>query len=142
MIRAVLDTNILVSTLIKKEGKPYQIITQARTKYEWLTSEFILKETRRVVARKHIQTRYPNRVTPSRTNNFLKYVKVAAEAVNVKTKVLAVVQDLNDDPIVACAVDGRAHYLVTGDPHLLMLKSFRGIQIVTPAQFLEILKKE
>jgi uncharacterized protein len=47
--------------------------------------------------------------------------------------------DPDDDRILECAVAADASYIVTGDDHLLRLKTFRGIQIVRPAAFLRIL---
>ena len=43
---------------------------------------------------------------------------------------------------LACAVEGEADYIVSGDQHLLKLGAFKGIQIITPAQFLNILEDE
>ncbi len=51
-----------------------------------------------------------------------------------------VCRDPNDDAILACALEARADYLVTGDVDLLELKIFKGIRIVTPRDF-EILFK-
>ncbi len=51
----------------------------------------------------------------------------------------AVSKDLKDNPILACAVDGGADYVISGDRHLLELGIFEEIRVVTPAEFLEIL---
>jgi len=142
MIRAILDTNVLVSAVIKKGGKPYQIISQALTRFEWLTCAFILHELVEVLGRKHIQTKYRSRVTPKRCDRFLEMARTIATVVEVKTDVPAVAADSKDNPVLACAKDGLANYVVTGDPHLLSLDVFEGIKIVTPAQFLEILGGE
>jgi predicted nucleic acid-binding protein len=46
--------------------------------------------------------------------------------------------DAADAKILACAVAGKADAIVTGDKkHLLPLKRYRGIPIVSPAEFLE-----
>ena len=50
-----------------------------------------------------------------------------------------VTRDPKDDPLVACAVEGRANYLVSGDRDLLDLGEYEGIQMVTPRGFLDIL---
>ncbi len=138
MIRAVLDANILVSAAIKEGGKPYQIIGQAPERFDWLTCEFILSEVADVLSRAHIRKKYPQRVTPKRRQDFLVAVRATARIIEIKTE-LFVVADAKDNPILACAVDGNADYLVTGDPHLLQLRSYNEIQIVTPDEFLRIL---
>lgn len=140
MIAAVLDTNVLVSAAIKAGGIPAQIIVYAQEHFIWLTSEYILEETAGVLARKHIQTRYRQRVTAARRNEFLTEVRRAAIVVEVKTT-LSVSADIKDDPVLASAIDGSANYLVTGDQHLLELGTYQKIQIVTPAVFLEILSE-
>jgi uncharacterized protein len=48
-------------------------------------------------------------------------------------------EDLDDNIIINCAVAGGVDYIISNDKHLLDLKEFRGIKIVTPAEFLEIL---
>lgn len=140
MIAAVLDTNVLVSAAIKAGGIPAQIIAYSEEHFIWLTSEYILEEAGDVLARKHIQTRYRQRVTETRRNEFFTEVRRAAIVVEVKS-VLSVSSDVKDDPVLASAVDGSANYLVTGDKGLLELGTYQEIQIVTPAEFLEILSK-
>jgi predicted nucleic acid-binding protein len=51
-----------------------------------------------------------------------------------------VVRDRKDRAVLACAVGGKAEYIVTGDEDLLILKTYQDVGIVTPAQFLEILQ--
>jgi uncharacterized protein len=143
MIHAVLDTNILVSAQIKPGGNPDQILRQGQTgKFELLTSAFILAELADVLGRKHIQRKYKSQVTVSKRSRYLRAIRAMAEVVQVITAVQVVPDDPKDNAILACGVDGQANYIVTGDPHLLRLRTFQGIQIVTPAEFLEILKTQ
>lgn len=145
MIAAVLDTNVLVSAAIFANGIPSQIIERAEEDFIWLTSEYILGETGDVLSRKHIQTKYRQRVTASRREEFLAQVRGAAVLVEVKSAISAVRKDLKDNPVLACAKDGSANYVVTGDRHLLDLGRYEDIEIISPAQFLRILnatKKE
>jgi predicted nucleic acid-binding protein len=50
-----------------------------------------------------------------------------------------VTRDPKDDPLVACAVEGAADYLVSGDRDLLDLGETENIRMVTPREFVEIL---
>jgi hypothetical protein len=50
-----------------------------------------------------------------------------------------VTEDPKDDPLVACALEGNADYLVSGDRHLLDLGEYKGIRIVSPHEFAAIL---
>jgi hypothetical protein len=60
--------------------------------------------------------------------------------VPVKTVVSAVPEDPKDNAILGCAKDGQADYIVSGDPHLRQLGTFESIKIVTPNEFLNVLK--
>ena len=48
--------------------------------------------------------------------------------------------DSKDDAIVACAVEGQAQYIVSGDQDLLILEAYEGVLVLTPRQFLDRLK--
>jgi predicted nucleic acid-binding protein len=52
-----------------------------------------------------------------------------------------VCRDRNDDLVLATALAGKANVIVTGDNDLLVLKAFRGIRILSPRQFLELLDR-
>ncbi|MGC9334065.1 MAG: putative toxin-antitoxin system toxin component, PIN family [Anaerolineae bacterium] len=48
-------------------------------------------------------------------------------------------RDPKDDPLVACAVEGAADYLVSGDGDLLGLGKHENTRRVSPREFVEIL---
>ena len=50
--------------------------------------------------------------------------------------------DVSDNKFVEAAVTGKADYIITQDNHLLRIKEFRGIKILTPKEFLDIVKKK
>ena len=50
-------------------------------------------------------------------------------------------EDPEDNKFIACAIEGKADYIVSGDGHLLNLKHYKGIQIVDANSFLKILRK-
>jgi predicted nucleic acid-binding protein len=54
-------------------------------------------------------------------------------------KIEGVARDPEDDKLLACAVEGRADYLVSGDKDLLVLQEYAGVQVISPAQFVKIL---
>ncbi|MFA4890003.1 MAG: putative toxin-antitoxin system toxin component, PIN family, partial [Candidatus Omnitrophota bacterium] len=60
---------------------------------------------------------------------------VATEKIFVKG-----LRDIKDAKIIACALAGKTGYIVTGDKDLLVLKEYKGVQIVTPRAFLDIIK--
>lgn len=74
-------------------------------------------------------------VTIEERDAFITHLTISALLVEITERVRAS-QDSKDDTFLEVAVNGRASYIVTGDPDLLVLHPFRGIEIVTPADFL------
>ena len=68
------------------------------------------------------------------THGWLRQVLAAAELVPIVERV-APCRDPTDDRFLELAVNGRADFIVTGDPDLLVFNRFRGIPILTPAAF-------
>lgn len=50
-------------------------------------------------------------------------------------------EDPSDNHFLACAIVAQASFIISGDEHLLKLKAFQGIPIVSPKEFLKIIKK-
>jgi hypothetical protein len=141
MLQVTLDTNVLVSAMIMKQGKPGQIIARAHEKkFSLLLSEEILRETRVALHYKHIQKRF--HPTDQSIEDFLLKLRMVCTLVTIQHVEDIVPSDPPDNIVLACAVEGGAHYLVSGNKHLLDLEQHRGVKIVTPAQFLEILNQK
>ncbi len=136
-MRVVLDTNVLVSALIGK-GKPAKFFRNVLQKrIELLTSKPILDEFVEVIAR----PKFLDYVGESEVKGFLQLIVDVSAVVDVRSK-FNVIADRSDNSILATAYDGKADYIVSGDKHLLKLREFRRIKIVTVGQMLEILKLE
>ncbi|MBS3100744.1 putative toxin-antitoxin system toxin component, PIN family [Candidatus Woesearchaeota archaeon] len=63
-----------------------------------------------------------------------------SKIVEPSVKLDIVKDDSNDNKVLECAKEGKVDYIITNDGHLLKLKEFEGIKIVTPTEFLRILK--
>lgn len=135
-MRVVLDTNVLVSALIVKVGKPAQIMKYVGH-FESMTSEEILQETRTTLYRRRIRQRYL--ITAEDIESYIGALHAASSIVQPSITVHAVESDPDDDKFLALAQETRADYIVSGDPDLVELVEFAGILILTPARFLEIL---
>jgi putative PIN family toxin of toxin-antitoxin system len=135
-MRLVLDTNVLVSALIAKE-KPSKFVEKVLEKRtELVMSKPILDEFVKVVAR----PKFLEYVDETEVKDFLQLVLGVSAFVDVRSK-FNVTSDKSDNSILATAYDGKADYIVSGDRHLLQLKRFKGIRIITVAQALNVLKK-
>jgi putative PIN family toxin of toxin-antitoxin system len=140
MIRAVLDTNTLISGIFWP-GTPRKIYVAAyQERFRILTTTNMLAELNLVLNRaKFAQALIALGKTAV---DLLTELRDAAEVVSPAEITAGVVRDPKDEMILACAVGGEADYIVTGDKDLLTLVTFEGIPILTATQFLERLAVE
>jgi putative PIN family toxin of toxin-antitoxin system len=74
-------------------------------------------------------------------NQIVTELSAISEIVLPSEKIQEIAADEEDNHVFECAVEARANYIVSGDAHLLELKKFRSIQVVSPQQFLALLEK-
>jgi uncharacterized protein len=141
MIRAVLDTNVLVSALLHLEGSPSSQIFELflRKEFLLLTSKPILMEVERLIDEDRIVTRYL--LSEKRRRAFIASVHRLSRPVPTRMSISNVVEDSDDNKFLACAMKGKADFVVSGDRHLLDLDHFHKIKIVTPKTFLALLQQ-
>lgn len=137
--RAVLDTNVYVSGTILSHGAPFEVLEAWRRQaFILIASEPILAEIERVLRYPCIRDRYT--ITEQDVARLLASLRTDALVVPGDLEVSAVSPDPDDDKILACALEAQADCIVTGDPHLLTLGRYRGVEILTPHEFLERLR--
>jgi putative PIN family toxin of toxin-antitoxin system len=135
-MKAVLDTNVLISAVIAT-GTPHEVLLSGyRGEYRIVASVETLAEFRRTLAK------YPDRfqLSESEIQREVETVRYFAEFVDPDEDVEAVERDPDDDKFLEAAVAGNVDYVVSGDQHLLELDDFRGIGIVDPRTFLDELE--
>ena len=133
MKRVVADTNILVSAL-QFGGKPKQLLDLAVDgQIELAVSDAIIAEALRVLRDKFERT-------PEWLAEADRQIRVVARVVEPTESVTAIEADPTDDRILECAVAAEPEVIVSGDRHLLDLKSFRGMPIRRVADFLRTLQ--
>ncbi len=131
-LRVVLDTNIYISASLSPGGSSGRVWILARQRrFQLITSPFIVNETGKVLRRL-------GRVKEQDVTQRLKDIAHIAEIIQPTTS-LQVVRDPNDDPIVECAVDGKADMIVSLDNDLLTLKAYNNIPILHVVDLLHIL---
>ncbi len=128
LLKIVNDTNVWLSALYFS-GKPSQIVQLIEKKIiTSVISTFILNETREKMVE--------NFNTPiSAASGTIAYIASISELVEVGKESFGL-RDPADNQILETAVKGKCDFLVTGDKDLLILKKYKNLQIVTPAQFL------
>lgn len=127
----VLDTNVLISAL-GFGGTPLAALLRAfEPDVTLASSQTALDELERVMR----YDRLP--FTEADRTEFLAILEREATLVEPTESVSDVERDPADDAFLACAREAGADFLVTGDDHLLDLGRFEGVEIVTPASFIE-----
>lgn len=140
MVRVVLDANQFVSALLKPGSNPDAILRLVREeKVVLLLSEAICEKILRVLTYPKIRNRL-NR-PDEYLADFVGKLRAVAIIIPATTSLDPLAADPDDTKYLACALDGNADFIVSGDHHLTDLKSFRGIRIVDPAMFLAIFEE-
>lgn len=135
MPKAVFDTNVLVSGIVHA-GRSKQLIQAVLDgKVTLVLSMPMVQEFRKVIAREKFK------LSKDQQNTLTNFILRAGNVVKVKSRFRVIEEDRSDDVVLRTAYDGKAEYVVSGDEHLLSLKEFKGIRIVTVAQMLELLEQ-
>ena len=133
MIRVVFDVNVLVSALLFTNSVPRQAFNKALLQGIILISETLKEELTRVLAR----DKFSRYVYLAEREEFFDGLIRDSTLVEI-TESIHVCRDPKDDRVLELAVCGNAAYIVTGDADLLVLNPFRGIEVLRPADFLEL----
>ncbi len=136
----VLDTNVILSSLLSKQGPPADIIRRWEAEeFEVTTSPHLLAELQRALAYPRIKKYLEG---PNQTIGILlKRFGTAATLVEPRSALRVIEKDPDDNRVLECALASHASYIVSGDEHLLALKEYEGIVILSPAQFLFLLQE-
>ena len=131
--KVVIDTHVFVSGLTFK-GKPREVLDLIwRGDIEACISSFILKELEETLKEDFSWDRNQIKQT-------IEKIKVKTILVQPKNRVSVIKENDADNRILECAIEGEVQYLISGDrKHLLLLKEYRGIKILSPAEFLKLL---
>lgn len=141
MLKVVLDANVFVSALINPHGKPAQILDHAlENKIRVFVSSPIIEEFERVLRYPKLMDRHG--LEEGEIGEFI-YDLLNAAALTEEGNATGVIKgDPSDDKYLSCVVAAKADFIVSGDEHLLSLREYRRIPIVTSSKFLEILEEE
>ena len=129
--RIVLDTNIIISAF-GWNGTPRRVLFALLERHYALAfSSETLQELQTVLA-------YPKFAFSSQQKeSLLDFLAAHSDRVEILNKYRIIDEDLSDNAFIDCAVAAGAAIIVSGDTHLLTLRSYGSIQILTPAEFLK-----
>ncbi|MBS3132184.1 putative toxin-antitoxin system toxin component, PIN family [Candidatus Woesearchaeota archaeon] len=128
-MKVVLDTNIFISGIFWK-GSSNKVITNWREeKFTLVTSLEAISEIIKVLKDFKIK------LSDEMIKEWVDLIVRNSMIVDPKEKIEAVKDDPKDNIFIETAVVGNADYIISQDNHLLKLKDFGGIKIITPEEF-------
>jgi len=131
MQRTVFDTNIYISALHFQGSIPRKILELADASvFRLLISKQIIAEIRGVL---RIKFKYEL----PKLDLMEELILSICEVVEPKSRINFIKEDPDDDMILECAVEGQADFIVSGDRHILEIKEYKGIKIISARDFLE-----
>lgn len=137
-IRAVLDTNIFISAALSKNpSSPTREVLE-----RWERNEFALLICT-PLAEEIVEKLIDHSIDESLINALVESLAQLAEWVEISSNNIEnLLSDPDDNIVVACAVEGKANYLVTYDPHFDTLNGeYRGVTILKAIPFLQALRQ-
>ena len=133
MKRAVLDTNVFVSMALGGQV--------GKINDRWRAGKFLLVVSDDIVSEYLDVLQRPKLHLASHTiATIVSRVYRKAEFAMPEEHIFAIKDDPSDDKFLEAAIAGKADYIVSGDKHLLDIKQFQSIPIITARNFIEILK--
>lgn len=131
-LRVVFDTNVLLSLLGfpgRRLDALWEIVQEGLL--EPFVSDFILDELAK-------NLHFKVRLEPREVSRVIELLKVRCQVVSPKERITKIQEKEADNRILECALEAKANVLVTGNfKHIRPLGSFRGIEILTPREFLD-----
>ncbi len=127
--KVVLDTNVFISVLGWK-GASQRIFNECiEGNLELLFSLEIFDEARRVLS-------YPKfKFSQTEIDEFLDQILEIGNLIESKVEINIIKDDPSDNKFLECAVTVGASYIISRDPHILKIKEFKGIKILSPELF-------
>jgi putative PIN family toxin of toxin-antitoxin system len=129
--RVVIDTNVLVSFLLRHGSMPWRAVRLSLEVGELVMSDATYDELRDVLRRR----KFDAYVARDLRESFLENLSAAASFVVIRERVRACVDPTD---FLEAAINGSAGILVTGDRDLLAMRSFRDVLILTPTAYVRL----
>ena len=130
-LQFVIDTNVLVSSILIKKSSSDAALKKARSLGNLLFSEETFQELQTVLNR----SKFDKYVSLQVRSEFIFRLRLESELVEILERV-DLCRDEKDNKFLEVAINGKADYLITGDNDLFVLRSFQDVKIITINEFL------
>jgi len=142
--RVVVDTNLIVSAVLSPNRKPSRILDAIiEGQLLSITSPPILAEARRVFSYPKLQRiLVKNGIDGKSVEDYVSQFAQSSAIVPGRAEANFIENDPTDNMFLACAAEGEADFIISGDKHLTSIGTFQGIRIMDPANFLSFLESQ
>jgi putative PIN family toxin of toxin-antitoxin system len=132
LVYIVIDTNVLISAGLLPQSKTAQVLALA-------VEHFVIaqnKDTWHELETRITRPKFDRYFGDSGRLRHLAKIAQSIQRFEVSAAV-SVSRDKTDDKFIELAIDSGASILISGDPDLRVVKTFKGVEILSPAQFFE-----
>ncbi|AKX93398.1 putative toxin-antitoxin system toxin component, PIN family [Neomoorella thermoacetica] len=137
-MKVVLDTNVVISGLLVPEGPPGRIIDLwADGKIDVVVSPAVITEYMEVFLRPKFAKAGTMEERQQLLEGFINLANTILVLPDIEIDIINA--DPSDNRFLECARTGETDCIISGDSHLLALKEYEEIPIITPGQFLEMI---
>jgi putative PIN family toxin of toxin-antitoxin system len=128
---SVLDTNVVVSSVLSASGAPAEVMREwRRERFDLAVSRPLLTEYGRALRYDRVRTIHGS--SDGEIEEVISRVRRFATLVETREAIDAVAADPDDNRVLACPVEAGARTVVSGDKHLRTLGEYRGVSILSP----------
>lgn len=128
-MKVTVDTNFLISATQWDYSVAHKLLKKfILSEAEIFTTQNILDETAEVLERDFEYSK-------DEVKNIIGKILLFAKLTEPKQKIDVIKDDPDDNKVIACAIESSSEYIITYDRHLLKLKEYEGIKIITPEEF-------
>jgi putative PIN family toxin of toxin-antitoxin system len=128
----VIDTNVLISAGLLPQSKTAQVLALAVEHFVIAQNKDTWHELETRIARPKFDRYFGD-------SGRLRHLAKIAQSIQrfEVSAAVSVSRDKTDDKFIELAIDSGANILISGDPDLRVVKTFKGVEILSPAQFFE-----
>jgi uncharacterized protein len=134
-MKVFFDTNVYVAEALLGEAAEEMVAATERAEWRIVASTYLLDELERVLAE---SLGFSRRLAVLSRQRIMRRARLVEPGASRH----AVLQDMNDSPILRAALAAGAHYLVTNDRHLLAMNPYEGLQIISMTDYRQLLVAE
>ena len=136
-MKVVLDTNVWLSAIFWT-GEAYKLIEEIENKkINVIITEEIILEISNVLNK---ETKFQRFIKNRKLTivDLIRTIIYMSKLIISKSKLNIIKEHNEDNKILEAGIDGNVDYILSYDNHLLKVKEYKGIKIITPTEFLHL----